>query len=89
MKTNKEQTNNDVNISHNIGPVGEDVAHGNGAVYMPAERTWQDMWPKNEKPRQYEDENAYAAIQKMQTHDELIDLGEDAEKTRTWNDMWP
>ena len=62
-----------------------------GAKQMPTERTWQDMWPKNDKHQQQQDddENAYVAICKIDTGKKSIEQMNDDEKERTWNDMWP
>ena len=48
------------------------------------------MWPKNDKPRHDDDDgNAYVAICKIATREKSTEQMTDAEKERTWNDMWP
>ena len=56
--------------------------------HMPTERTWQDMWPKNDK-QQHDDESAYGAECKEDTQKEMEEKAKEDEKARTWNDMWP
>ena len=65
-----------------------DIGVMDGAKHMPTERTWQDMWPKNDK-RHDDDENAYVALCKVDTREKSIEEMNDAEAERTWNDMWP
>ena len=60
-----------------------------GEKHMPTEVTWQDMWPKNEKKQQEDDENGYGAECKEDTQEEIEEKALENEKERTWNDMWP
>ena len=60
-----------------------------GEEHMPTEVTWQDMWPKNEKKQQEDDENGYGAECKADTQEEIEEKALENEKERTWNDMWP
>ena len=60
-----------------------------GEKHMPTERTWQDMWPKNDKQQHDDDENAYGAECKVDTQEDMEEKAKEDEKARTWNDMWP
>ena len=60
-----------------------------GEKHMPTERTWQDMWPKNDKQQHDDDENANGAECKVDTQEEIEEKAIQNEKERTWNDMWP
>ena len=55
---------------------------------MPTERTWQDMWPNNDKPHD-DDENADVVVCKNDTREKSIEEMTEIEQERTWNDMWP
>ena len=52
------------------------------------ERTWQDMWPKNDHQQDL-DYNAYAAVCEVDIGEELPDNDKIDEQERAWKDMWP
>ena len=80
-RTSKELPSNNIQIHPEIGVI-DDTKH------MPTERTWQDMWPKNDKQHD-DDENADVVVCKKATKEKSIEEMTEIEQERTWNDMWP
>ena len=87
MENGTEKSTTNENIDHM--QVHPDLQIVEGEKHMPTERTWQDMWPKNDKQQHDDDENANGAECKEGTQEEIEETAKQNEKERTWNDMWP
>ena len=74
---NKQLPNNNIQIHPEFGVI--DVT----------ERTWHDMWPKNDKQQDVDEENADVVICKKDTQEKTAEEKAEVEVERSWNDMWP
>ena len=85
----KGETRATYDVQNNSVQVHPEIGVMDGVEHMPTERTWQDMWPKNDKQQHDDDENANGAECKEDTQEQIEERATQDEKERTWNDMWP
>ena len=86
----KGETRATYDVQNNSVQVHPEIGVMDGVEHMPTERTWQDMWPKNDKEKRDDDETAYVAVCKADMHQKSLEEMKDIDEAeRTWNDMWP